>query len=71
MSELNLTPEDVQKVKASALKTKDRFEREGFTSDDDHESMDLLIEFCDLLLGGRHAGTLQGFLTGQDMETDD
>ena len=59
-----VTTEDVEKIRASAYKTKDRYEAEGYK---DNGDMDVLIEFCDVLLG-LHGDTVDGFLSAQDME---
>jgi hypothetical protein len=67
MSEIKFESADVERVWSSAMKTKDRFDREGFESVEVHESMDLLVEFCDLLMG-RGARTVDTFLSNNDME---
>lgn len=62
MSDLALTRADVEKVRAAAQKTNDRFVNE---SGGDDEACVAVVEFCDLLLGD---GTVDGFLRRQDME---
>lgn len=63
MSEIRLSAADIERVRDSIDLTRERFEREGFTGED--ESLDALFEFCNLLLKG---GSVGSFLRGQDME---
>lgn len=65
MKQIAVTAEDVEKVRSSAYKTKDRYRRQGFSNSED---MDLLIEFCDVLLGADSASSVDGFLNEQDVE---
>ena len=65
MSDLALTKADVEKVKRAAYMVKDRGESEEIDDPATDEQMDLLVEFCNVLLGH---GTVDGFLRGQDME---
>jgi len=66
MDQLTLTRVDVEKIKASAYKTMDRYEAEGSGGCED---MELIIEFCDLLLGHGSNQSVESFLSGQDMES--
>lgn len=62
MSDLALNREDVEKVRAAAQSTNDRFV-DDTTGDD--EACVAIVKFCDVLLGD---GTVDGFLRSQDME---
>ena len=60
-----LTNHQLRRVQDSIDLTRERFEREGFDGDD--ESMDMLEEFCKILLSASDEN-VDRFLTGQDME---
>lgn len=65
MTMINITTEAVERVKASIEPTRDRFEAEGHSRED--EGLDLLDEFCAFLLRGK-SDEVDSFLTGQDLE---
>ncbi len=62
---ITISREDIEKVKAAAYRSKDAAEGSGSTDESEIVvSMEILIEFCDALLG-RY--TVDSFLRSQDM----